>query len=151
MSFELKVEGFVDGGVMPDQFTCEGANRSPELEWHGAPGETRSYALVVDDPDAPAGTWNHWLLWNIPAGTHRLEANYHPAKPVTAGRNDFGKAAYGGPCPPKGHGTHRYHFRLFAVDVETLPLAAGASRTELDAALVRHALGTAEYLGRFSR
>ena len=105
----------------------------------------------MDDPDAPAGTWNHWLLWDIPAGIHSLPQHYRAAHSVRAGTNDFGKTGYGGPCPPRGHGAHRYFFRLYALDTPTLRVPEGAHRKELERALQRHRLGIAEYMGRFER
>lgn len=151
MSFNLEAHGFPGGGAIPRIFTCDGANRSPALSWSGQPDGTRSFALIVDDPDAPGGVWNHWLLWNIPRAWSGLDEGSAPKPPVRAGANDFGKSKYGGPCPPRGHGPHRYFFRLFAVDVEDLGLSAGASRVELDKALASHVLDSAEYMGRYER
>lgn len=151
MAFTLKIEAFPNGGQIPQRFTCEGANHSPALSWSDPPAETKSLALILDDPDAPAGVWNHWLLWDIPATMSGLEENLHPQKPILSGTNDFGKPGYGGPCPPKGHGMHRYFFRLFALDVGTLGLSAGARRAQLDRAMDRHILAKAEYMGRFER
>ena len=151
MSLTLQVQGFPPGGAIPEKFTCEGANLSPALAWSGAPAGAKSFALIMDDPDAPGGVWNHWLLWDIPAAMSGLEENERSEPPVRSGTNDFGKLGYGGPCPPKGHGPHRYFFRLMAVDVETLDLPAGARRAELDRALAAHVLATAEHMGRFER
>lgn len=151
MTFQLKVEGFPEGGPIPAHYTCEGADISPAISWSGAPEETKSFVLILDDPDAPGGTWNHWLLWDIPATLPSLKPGYRVATPVKTGTNDFGKQGYGGPCPPKGHGPHRYYFRLFALDAETLHLAMGARRADLDAMVKRHTLATAEYMGRCSR
>lgn len=151
MSFSLRSPGFPSGGVIPAEFTCEGANHSPSLTWSEKPVGTKSFALILDDPDAPGGVWNHWLLWNIPATTVHLDENFRPQGTICSGTNDFGKAGYGGPCPPKGHGAHRYYFRLFALDIEKFILPAGARRAELDRALRPHILATAEYMGRFER
>ena len=151
MSLSLEIEGFDRGGVIPRELTCEGANRSPEVSWSGAPAGTKSYALILDDPDAPGGVWNHWLVWNIPAVVSGLARNAHLEAPVRSGANDFGKRGYGGPCPPKGHGPHHYFFRLLALDVEELDLPEGASRADLDRALESHILGAAEYMGRYAR
>lgn len=107
--------------------------------------------MIVDDPDAPAGVWNHWLLWNIPVEASGLDENARLYNPMRPGTNDFGKPGYGGPCPPKGHGPHRYFFRLFALDVEDLGLAGGARRPALNRALAPHILATAEYMGTFER
>jgi Raf kinase inhibitor-like YbhB/YbcL family protein len=147
----LTVEAFADGGAIPDRFTCEGENISPSLSWVGEPEGTQSFALILDDPDAPAGTWNHWLLWDIPRGVHALPEGYRPSHPVHSGTNDFRDVGYGGPCPPKRHGAHRYFFRLYALDTAALAVAAGCHRKELDRALRSHQLATAEYMGTFER
>jgi len=151
MTFCIKVEGFPAGGTIPRDLTCDGANRAPSLTWSGQPAGTRSFALIVDDPDAPAGTWNHWLIWNIPGGESGLKEGAPLDSQIRSGTNDFGKLRYGGPCPPRGHGPHRYFFRLFATDVEDLGLSAGARRAELDRALASHILDAAEYMGRYER
>jgi Raf kinase inhibitor-like YbhB/YbcL family protein len=111
----------------------------------------KSFALIVDDPDAPAGTWNHWLLWDIPAERATLAAGYRPGQVGVDGTNDFGRLGYGGPCPPHGHGEHRYFFKLHALDVASLGLAGGAGRDELEAALKGHVLAEARYMGRYER
>jgi Raf kinase inhibitor-like YbhB/YbcL family protein len=121
------------------------------MSWSGAPEGTKSFALIVDDPDAPVGTWNHWLLYDIPASKTSLAEGIGPAEVGRSGDNDFGRPGYGGPCPPRGHGPHRYFFKLFAVDVATLGLAAGAKRAELDRAMRGHVLGEAQYMGRYER
>ena len=149
--FTVTIEAFDAGGTIPGVFTCEGENLSPALSWAGEPEGTQSFALIMDDPDAPAGTWNHWLLWDIPAKVHALPQQYRATRPVHSGRNDFGKAGYGGPCPPKGDGAHRYFFRLYALDTPTLRVPRGARREELEGALRGHRLGIAEYMGRFER
>ena len=151
MPLTLEIQAFPAAGIIPKEFTCEGADRSPALTWSGEPEKTKSFALILDDPDAPGGVWNHWLLWNIPVSTSHLEENLRPHGAILSGKNDFGKSGYGGPCPPRGHGAHRYYFRLFALDKEKLDLPAGASRAELDRALAPHILATAEYMGRFER
>jgi Raf kinase inhibitor-like YbhB/YbcL family protein len=130
---------------------ARGDNISPALAWAGEPEGTQSFALIMDDPDAPAGTWNHWFLWDIPVGVHAVAAHYRPNRPVHSGTNDFGNLGYGGPCPPKHHGPHRYFFRLCALDTAALGLPEGARRKELERTLRRHRLGTAEYMGRFER
>ncbi|HJT89721.1 MAG TPA: YbhB/YbcL family Raf kinase inhibitor-like protein [Bryobacteraceae bacterium] len=151
MAFKLFSNAFSEGGWIPDLHTCQGADLSPSLEWRDAPAGTRSFALIVDDPDAPAGTWNHWLLFDIPAGVHNLAQGYKPATLGISGKNDFGKPGYGGPCPPKGHGPHRYFFRLYALDHDSLELPAGAERRDLERALKGHILAEAQYMGRFER
>ena len=112
---------------------------------------TKSFALIVDDPDAPVGTWNHWLLWDIPRPADSIAEGYKPRTLGVDGANDFGNAGYGGPCPPRGHGQHRYFFKLFALDVASLNLAAGAKRAGLDSAIRGHVLAEAQYMGRYER
>lgn len=151
MAFQLFSSAFSEGGWIPELHTCQGADISPSLEWSGEPPETRSFVLVVDDPDAPAGVWNHWLVYDIPAKVHNLAQGYKPGSLGLSGTNDFGKAGYGGPCPPKGHGPHRYFFKLHALDIPATGLKPGATRKEVDAAVNRHVLAQAQYLGRFER
>jgi hypothetical protein len=151
MAFQLLTNAFANGGWIPSLHSCQGADLSPALEWSGAPAETRSLALIVDDPDAPVGTWNHWLLYDIPATVHNLAQGYRPGGIGISGKNDFGKLGYGGPCPPKGHGPHRYFFRLYALDMATLGLPTGVKRSELERALKGHVLAEAQYMGRFER
>jgi hypothetical protein len=149
--FTLMIEAFAGGGTIPDVYTCEGDDISPALAWAGEPEGTQSFALMMDDPDAPAGTWNHWLLWDIPGHVHSLPLQYRAVHPVRCGTNDFGKTGYGGPCPPRRNGPHRYFFRLYALDEPALGVLAGARRKELERALQRRRLGVAEYMGRFER
>jgi Raf kinase inhibitor-like YbhB/YbcL family protein len=151
MPFQLFSSAFADGGSIPDLHTCRGADVSPSLEWSGEPAGTRSFVLVVDDPDAPAGTWTHWLLFDIPPGVHTLAQGYKPGSLGLSGANDFGKQGYGGPSPPKGHGPHRYYFKLYALDVETLGLSPGVTAHALLRALKGHILAEARYVGRFER
>jgi Raf kinase inhibitor-like YbhB/YbcL family protein len=151
MPFKLTTHVFDEGGEIPVLHTCEGADVSPSLEWSGEPRDTKSFALIVDDPDAPGGTWNHWLLWDIPPSTHALAQAWKPGQLGQSGTNDFGKLGYGGPCPPRGHGPHRYFFKLYALDVAVLDLRAGSKRTYLDRALRGHILAQAEYMGRYER
>lgn len=151
MAMEIISPAFPNGGTIPKLHTCEGADLSPALEWSGEPAGTKSFALIVDDPDAPAGTWNHWLLYDIPASVHALAQGLKPGSVGVSGTNDFGRPGYGGPCPPKGHGPHRYYFRLYALDVPSLGLGPGVRRAQLDRALRSHILAQAEYLGRYER
>ena len=150
MAMKLVISAFPEGATVPVMHSCEGADLSPAIEWSGAPAGTKSFALIVDDPDAPGGVWNHWLLFNIPAGVHALAQGYKPGKLGESGKNDFGHAGYNGPCPPKGR-AHRYYFRVFALDVPKLDLKENASRAELDRAIHGHIVGQAEYMGRFER
>lgn len=151
MAFTLKVEEFAPGQSIPRKFTCEDADHSPALAWSGAPPQTRSFALVMDDPDAPGGVWTHWLLWGIPAATGKLAENARPGAPARSGTNDFGRTGYGGPCPPRGHGPHRYFFRLLALDTDELDLPPSARRADFDRTVGPHVLATAEYMGRYER
>ena len=128
MAFRLIIHAFRDQDTIPKLHTCEGADLSPALEWEGEPAGTKSFALIMDDPDAPAGVWNHWLLFDIPASLHALAQGFKPGQAGQSGANDFGHPGYGGPCPPKGHGPHRYFFKLFAVGVPSLGLSSGARR-----------------------
>jgi Raf kinase inhibitor-like YbhB/YbcL family protein len=151
MAFTLSSPSFAEGGAIPRLHTCEGADLSPALEWSGEPDGTGSLALIVDDPDAPVGTWNHWLLWDIPASTHALPQGFKAGQAGVSGTNDFGKLGYGGPCPPKGHGPHRYYFKLYAVKASSLGLPIGAKRAELDRALQGRVLAEAQSMGRYER
>jgi Raf kinase inhibitor-like YbhB/YbcL family protein len=151
MALKLVVPSFPEGGLIPRLHTCEGADLSPSLEWSGEPPETRSLTLIVDDPDAPAGVWNHWLLYDLSPSVRSLPQGYKPGKLGHSGTNDFGKTGYGGPCPPKGHGPHRYFFRLYALDVASLGIPAGARRAQIDRAIKGHILAEAQYMGRYAR
>jgi Raf kinase inhibitor-like YbhB/YbcL family protein len=151
MKFSIRVNGFEEGGLVPKSYTCDGENSSPALEWSNEPLGTNSFVLIVDDPDAPAGTWTHWLLWDIPGHTHSLPAGFRPGRLGSSGTNDFGRQGYGGPCPPKGAGPHRYFFTLCALDRPALGLTPGAKRPELDAALTGRVLACTEYMGRYGR
>jgi len=151
MAFHLVSHSFSEGGWIPELHSCQGADLSPALEWTDAPAEARSFALVVEDPDAPGGVWCHWVLYDIPVGVQALPQGYKPGKLGASGINDFGKLGYGGPCPPKGHGPHRYFFKIYALDVHTLGLGAGIPRQELLRAVKGHVLAEAEYMGRFER
>src|SRR5437867_5061307 len=143
--FTLKSAAFAPGGAVPSVHTCDGADTSPPLEWSGVPAGTRSFALVVHDPDAPAGDWLHWVAWNIPAASRALPAGVAAKETLpdgtAQGRNDFGNQGYGGPCPPGG--THRYVFSLRALDT-TLTLPATASRDPLAQAITGHVVATGE-------
>ena len=151
MAFQLTSDAFAESAPIPKRHTCEGQDISPALAWSGEPNRTRSFALIMDDPDAPLRIWNHWLLWDIPRGTHVLEERFEPGSTGQSGTNDFGKPGYSGPCPPRGHLPHRYYFKLHALNVEKLSLKAGAKRADLDRALKGHMLAEAQYMGRYER
>ncbi len=151
--FRISTHAFGDGGLIPVKYTCGGANVSPALSWSEPPEGTRSLVLRVEDPDAPSGTWYHWLVWNIPghaggiwehvATTGRLPGG------MTQGGNSFGKMGYGGPCPPVGQ-THRYFFKLYALDT-MLDLPAGANSLQLGHAMRGHVKAVTEWMGRYGR
>ena len=144
---KISSPAFVHGAMIPARFTADGANVNPPLVISGAPAAAKTLVLVVDDPDAPAGTWNHWLLWNIAPETKEIGEDAVPAGAI-AGKNDFGRSVYLGPSPPSG--THRYYYRLFALD-RVLDLKPGADRNQLDRAIKGHIIATAELIGRYSR
>lgn len=154
LSMQLTSSAFVSGESIPVVHTCKGADVSPPLAWTGAPAATRSFALVVVDPDAPdpaapRRTWVHWVAYNLPPGTTSLPQGVGAMSPPSRdGVNDWGREGYGGPCPPIGR--HRYFFRLFALDVE-LPVLADPGRTELEKAMKGHVLATAELMGTFAK
>lgn len=151
----LKVEtkSFPTGGDIPSRFTCDGENLSPTLSWSAPPKGTQSLALIADDPDAPVGTFVHWVLYDLPVSARELpEGVPASADPATGGRqgtNDFRRLGYGGPCPPPGK-PHRYFFRLYALD-RKLELPAGARRQEVDQAMKGHILAQGEVMGRYQR
>lgn len=151
MAFKLIIPAFADGGTIPDLHSGEGANLAPGLEWLGQPAGTKSFTLIVDDPDAPNGTWNHWLLYDIPCSLNNLAQGHKPGGSGVSGTNDFGQEGYGGPCPPKGHGPHRYFFKLHALDVPSLGLVRGSRRADIDRALEGHVLAEARHMGRYER
>jgi Raf kinase inhibitor-like YbhB/YbcL family protein len=150
---ELASRDFRHGEPIPADFTCEGDGRSPALTWSGVPVETRSFALVCDDPDAPRGTWQHWLLYNLPAEAVELDAGVPPKPELPSGArqgiNDSGDVGYGGPCPPPGK-PHRYFFRLHALDI-MLNLPPGVSRADLDQAMAGHVLAVGTLMGTYER
>ena len=126
MPFTVKSAAFAPGAEFPKKFTCEAADASPMLEWSGAPAKAAGFAVIIDDPDAPAGTWVHWVLWNLPASAHSLPEAVPKSEQLDSGarqgRNDFRKIGYNGPCPPPGK-THRYFIRLYALDRKARPCA----------------------------
>ena len=146
--FTLTSPDFGTDEPIPRKLTCDGANHSPKLDWIHAPEGTRSFALIVDDPDAPKGTFTHWVLFDIPADINHIPAGESIG---ISGRNDFQHEGYGGPCPPPNHGEHRYFFKLFALDVESLDLKLGARRSEVEQAMEGHILGQTQLMGRYER
>jgi Raf kinase inhibitor-like YbhB/YbcL family protein len=150
---ELKTTSFTPAGFIPKRFTCEAADVSPALAWTDPPLGTQSFAIIEDDPDAPSGTFVHWVVYDLPAAYRKLpealSGNDQMPGGVRQGTNDFSRTGYSGPCPPPGR-PHRYFIRLYAVDA-TLNLRPAASRKELDAAMQGHILAQAELMGRFQR
>jgi Raf kinase inhibitor-like YbhB/YbcL family protein len=144
----LSSDAFADGQPIPTQYTCDGADQTPTLHWGEPPAGTKSFALVVDDPDAPSGTFRHWGVYDIPASTRSLGGSQKIGTEVS---NDFGKAGYGGPCPPKGHGPHHYHFKLFALDTDKLGLPPNAKVADVENAAREHALAEGELIGTYER
>lgn len=151
-NISISAEAFQAGGTIPKEYTCDGSNVSPALSWSGIPSNAKSIALIMDDPDAPMGTFVHWVLFNIPASTQKLpkgiSRNQTLGDGSRQGMTDFGRAGYGGPCPPKG--THRYYFRIYALDT-MLNLQPGASREQLDDAMKGHILAMGELMGNYTR
>jgi len=152
MSIIVNSTAFKEGEIIPTKFTCDGENVSPALEWSGIPRGTKSLALIADDPDAPRGTWVHWVLFNIPANLNGLPENIPPQSTLKNGArhgiNDSRKIGYDGPCPPGG--THRYYFKLYVLDVE-LSLETGATKAQLIKAMDGHILGEGQLMGKYKR
>jgi len=136
---------FESNKLIPAKYSCDGDDVNPPLTVENVPEDAKSLVLIIDDPDAPMGVWNHWLVWNIPAGTREIEEN---SVPGVQGKNTGGRRRYGGPCPPSG--THRYFFKVFALDVE-LDLDAGAKKKDVENAMRGHVLAEGELLGLYHR
>lgn len=153
MSIKVTSTGFEQGTKIPQEFTADGVDHSPPLSWSDLPPETKSLALICDDPDAPRGTWVHWVLYNLPADTQSLDAGLPAEKTLPSGalqgKNDFGKIGYNGPAPPKGK-PHRYFFKLYALS-ETLRLDAGATKAQVVKAMQGHILAQGELMGTYQR
>ena len=151
MTLLLTSTGFAAGGAVPRQYTCDGENVSPPLSWSGAPSGTRSFALICDDPDAPGGLWFHWAIHDISAETSNLPEALKPAPAMKHGVNDFGRKRYDGPCPPRGHGAHRYRFKLYALSVAALALKDDAHCRDVENAARSQALASTELAATDSR
>lgn len=152
MTWTLTSPAFQDGTTIPSRYTCDGDDVSPPLAWTEAPAGTKSLALINDDPDAPAKTWVHWVVYNIPPSARALPEAV-PANPqlpdgTRQGTTDFGRVGYGGPCPPSGR--HRYVFTLYALDT-MLTLAPGVTKSQLEAAMQDHILAQAQLIGTYRR
>jgi len=142
---KLTSDAFGENEAIPSRYTGDGEDVSPPLQWTDSPEGTQSFALICDDPDAPAGTWVHWVTWNIPAEERTLAEG---SKGNSEGKNDFGNSGYGGPAPPSG--THRYFFKLYALDT-TLSLPDTATKADLESAMNGHVLADAQFMGTYSR
>ena len=153
MSLQISSDAFSAGETIPKKFTCDGPDVSPQLKWNDPPANTQGFALIMDDPDAPAGTWVHWVLYDLAANARELPEGVAKQEQLSSGarqgRNDFGKIGYGGPCPPPGK-PHRYFFKLYALDVK-LDLKAGATKADVERAMKGHILAQAELIGRYGR
>lgn len=147
ITMRLESPAFAHNQPIPTKYTCDGEDVSPPLKIFDVPANAKSLALIMDDPDAPRGTWLHWTVWNIPPDTQEIAENSVPQGAVE-GMTDFGRPGYGGPCPPSG--THRYFFKLYALDT-MLNLPPGAKLSELEAAMSGHILAQAELIGLYSR
>ena len=155
-NFQLVSPSFMSGGPIPAKHTCDGANVSPPLNWHDEPEASQTLALIVDDPDAPAGPFVHWVLFNLPPEWEvipegvQVDRHFEGASRIPVeGVNDFGNLGYGGPCPPAGS-THHYYFRLYALDT-AIDLGTGAKRQQVVDAMAGHILSEAELIGTYSR
>lgn len=152
MSIVVTSTAFTNGGKIPDLYSCRGDDRSPPLAWTGAPANTGAYALIMDDPDAPMGTWIHWVVYNIPPSFAGLPEGVSEAtlsgSGAIGGRNSWGRTGYGGPCPPSG--THRYFFKLYALD-SALTNRTALTKAELLAAMEGHILARGELMGTFTK
>jgi Raf kinase inhibitor-like YbhB/YbcL family protein len=146
--FKLTSDDFQDGQPIPAVHSCEGADQSPALSWDELPPGTKSLALIVDDPDAPSGTFTHWGAYDIPPTTRSIPRGQSVGKQAV---NSFGKSGYGGPCPPKGHGPHHYRFKLYALDVAGLTLPADSKVEQVEQEAQRHQVAVAQLTGTYER
>ena len=152
MDVKINSSAFAEGGMIPKRYTCDSEDVSPDLTWSGVPEGTQSIALICDDPDAPMGTWVHWVLFNLPGDQTQLPEAVPPDQNLVTGgvhgKNDFGRLGYGGPCPPGG--THRYYFKIYALDT-LLDLDSGITKAQLLDAMQGHILGEGQIMGKYSR
>ncbi|MFQ6673156.1 MAG: YbhB/YbcL family Raf kinase inhibitor-like protein [Fidelibacterota bacterium] len=157
--FALSSHTFKEAEVIPSKYTCEGEDVSPPLAWTGSPAGTKSFALTCLDPDAPPGTWVHWVLYDLPGDSSQLEEDVPKNETLEDGTkqglswgvSSFSRVGYHGPCPPPGHGFHRYYFTLYALDVEAVQLSPKATHDELESAMEGHILAKASVMGRYKR
>ena len=153
MALSLSSPAFKEGETIPKEFSCEGRDQSPQLKWSDVPEGTQSFVMIMDDPDAPVGTWDHWVLFDIPAGKTELPAGIASDAEFDdgsrSGLNSWKKHGYGGPCPPPG-GPHRYFFKLYALDIK-LELSSASTKAQVEAAMKGHILAQSKLMGKYSR
>lgn len=153
MDILFESTAFADGELIPPKHTCDGQDVSPPLKWKGVPEGAKSIAIICDDPDAPGGTWVHWVIYNLPASVSELREGLPRTDVVSIGgrqgTNDFSRLGYGGPCPPRG-APHRYYFRIYALDID-LQLQAGSTRSDVVRAMEGHILGQGQLMGKYGR
>ena len=147
MTIQITSTAFAEGGKIPGVYTCDDQNVSPKLAWTGVPTNMVNLAIIMDDPDAPSGTWVHWVLYNLPPDLTGLEQGKTAGG--TDGKNDFNRSGYGGPCPPRGS-NHRYFIKLYALDTR-LDLKPGATKTQVERAMRGHVLAQGQLMGRYGR
>lgn len=145
---DLTSTAFEDGQPIPRQYSCDGGDQPPPLSWGEPPAGTKSFALIVDDPDAPSGLFRHWGVFDIPASTRSIREGQSAGSQAV---NGFGKSGYGGPCPPPGHGLHHYHFKLYALDVEQLGLGADTKVEQVESEAQNHLIAKGELVGTYER
>ena len=154
MEIKLYSNAFKEGELIPVKYTCQGANISPELHWNNVPKDVKSFALIVEDPDAPGGDFVHWIIYNIPGNTNELHEDITPSRnipdEVMLGTNSFGKIGYGGPCPPSGK-PHRYYFRIYALDTILHQMESGATKQQLLKVMEKHIIGEGFLMGKYQR
>jgi Raf kinase inhibitor-like YbhB/YbcL family protein len=154
VSIALTSSAFAEGAAIPEEYTCQGKDISPPLKWSGVPSESKTLALIMDDPDAPMGTWVHWVLYDLAPSMTDLPEGFSAKEHIAAGSgkeglNDFKRLGYGGPCPPAGK-PHRYFFKLYALDT-TLDLKPGAKKKDLERAMEKHILAQGQLMATYKR
>jgi Raf kinase inhibitor-like YbhB/YbcL family protein len=154
MEIKIKSSAFKEGEAIPSKYSCEGENVSPQLHWNEVSKEIKSYAIILDDPDAPGGDFVHWVIFNIPETMKELHENVTPSRnipdEVMLGTNSFGRIGYGGPCPPSGK-AHRYYFRLYALDTILHHVESGSTKQQLTNAMEGHIIATGKLMGTYKR
>ncbi len=154
MNFTISTSAFMEGEIIPHQYTCDGTDLSPPLKWDGIPSGTKSFAIIMDDPDAPVGTFTHWVIYDIPADTNTLPEGLAKdpdlSKGIKQGITSFRRTGYGGPCPPPGR-PHRYFFTIYALDIQTTGLASRASKQDVENKIKAHIIGKAIVMGKYER